>query len=64
MVTFHKTQVMNLNLIFLLDWMNQWSHDEDDLETVRGTLGRIFSQNDIDKPISVLSGRAETHAVW
>ena len=43
--------------ISLLDWMNQWSHDEDDLETVRGTLGRLlFSQNDIDKPISVLSG--------
>ena len=43
--------------ISLLDWMNQWSHEEDDLETVRGTLGRLlFSQNDIDKPISVLSG--------
>ena len=40
-----------------MDWMNQWSHEEDDLETVRGTLGRLlFSQNDIDKPISVLSG--------
>ena len=43
--------------ISLMDWMNQWSHEEDDLETVRGTLGRLlFSQNDIDKPISVLSG--------
>ena len=43
--------------ISLLDWMNQWSHEEDDLETVRGTLGRLlFSQNDIGKPISVLSG--------
>ena len=43
--------------ISLLEWMNQWSHEEDDLETVRGTLGRLlFSQNDINKSISVLSG--------
>ena len=43
--------------ISLMDWMNQWSHEEDDLETVRGTLGRLlFSQNDVGKPISVLSG--------
>ena len=41
----------------LVDWMAQWSHEEDDLETVRGTLGRLlFSQDDIKKPISVLSG--------
>lgn len=41
----------------LIDWMAKWSHEEDDLETIRGTLGRLlFSQNDIEKPISVLSG--------
>ena len=43
--------------ISLIEWMNQWSHEQDDLETVRGILGRLlFSQNDIEKPISVLSG--------
>ena len=37
--------------------MNQWKYEEDDLETIRGTLGRLlFSQDDIKKPISVLSG--------
>jgi len=41
----------------LLDWMAKWSHQEDDMETIRGTLGRLlFSQDDIKKPISVLSG--------
>ena len=37
--------------------MNQWRYEDDDLETIRGTLGRLlFSQDDIKKPISVLSG--------
>jgi len=37
--------------------MAKWSHQEDDMETIRGTLGRLlFSQNDINKPINVLSG--------
>ncbi|MFL2982888.1 MAG: ABC-F family ATPase, partial [Candidatus Neomarinimicrobiota bacterium] len=41
----------------LLDWMSQWSHQEDDMETIRGTLGRLlFSQDDINKPVHVLSG--------
>ena len=43
--------------ISLIDWMAKWSHKEDDLETIRGTLGRLlFNQDDINKPISVLSG--------
>ena len=43
--------------ISLIDWMAQWIHKDDDLETIRGTLGRLlFTQNDIDKPINVLSG--------
>ena len=43
--------------ISLIDWMAKWSHQEDDMETIRGTLGRLlFSQNDINKPINVLSG--------
>ena len=41
----------------LIDWMAKWSHHEDDMETIRGTLGRLlFSQDDINKPLSVLSG--------
>jgi ATPase subunit of ABC transporter with duplicated ATPase domains len=37
--------------------MAKWSHKDDDLETIRGTLGRLlFSQDDINKPIGVLSG--------
>ena len=43
--------------ISLIDWMAKWSHKDDDLETIRGTLGRLlFNQDDINKPISVLSG--------
>ena len=43
--------------ISLFEWMSQWGHQEDDTETIRGTLGRLlFSQDDINKPLSVLSG--------
>ena len=43
--------------ISLIEWMSQWGHQEDDTETIRGTLGRLlFSQDDINKPLSVLSG--------
>ena len=43
--------------ISLINWMSQWSHQEDDMETIRGTLGRLlFSQSDINKPVNVLSG--------
>ena len=41
----------------LIDWMSQWKHDEDDMQVIRGTLGRLlFSQNDINKPVNVISG--------
>jgi len=41
----------------LLDWMSQWRQDGDDMQVIRGTLGRLlFSQNDIHKPVSVISG--------
>ena len=41
----------------LIDWMSQWKHDEDDMQTIRGTLGQLlFSQNDINKPVNVISG--------
>ena len=41
----------------LFDWMSQWGQKEDDLQTIRVTLGRLlFSQDDIGKPVRVLSG--------
>jgi ATPase subunit of ABC transporter with duplicated ATPase domains len=43
--------------IALLDWMKQWGKAEDDEQAIRGTLGRLlFSQNDIDKSVKVISG--------
>jgi len=41
----------------LFDWMEQWGKPSDDDQMIRGTLGRLlFSQDDIDKRVSVLSG--------
>ncbi len=41
----------------LLDWMNQWGKEDDDEQSIRGTLGRLlFSQEDIKKKVSVISG--------
>lgn len=41
----------------LLDWMGQWGKEGDDEQVFRGTLGRLlFSQNDIQKSVKVLSG--------
>ncbi len=41
----------------LLDWMKQWAKPEDDEQAIRGTLGRLlFSQDDIHKNVSVISG--------
>ena len=41
----------------LVDWMTQWSQKGDDMQTIRGTLGRLlFTQDDINKPVRVLSG--------
>lgn len=45
------------NKLPLFDWMDQWSKERDDEQTVRGTLGRmLFSQDDINKTVNVLSG--------
>ncbi len=39
------------------DWMNQWRREEDDEQSIRGILGRmLFSQDDIKKTVSKLSG--------
>jgi len=43
--------------ISLLEWMGQWRKDTDDDQAIRATLGRLlFSQDDINKPVKVLSG--------
>ncbi|MEA9390587.1 ABC-F family ATPase [Acerihabitans sp. TG2] len=43
--------------ITVFDWMSQWKQPSDDEQAVRSILGRLlFSQDDINKPVSVLSG--------
>jgi len=41
----------------LINWMGQWRKETDDDQAIRGTLGRLlFSQDEINKPVKVLSG--------
>jgi ATPase subunit of ABC transporter with duplicated ATPase domains len=41
----------------LINWMNQWRKESDDDQTIRATLGRLlFSQDDINKSVKVVSG--------
>ncbi len=41
----------------LYDWMDQWKQPADDEQVIRGTLGRLlFSQDEIKKPVNVVSG--------
>ncbi len=41
----------------LIDWMGQWRKESDDDQAIRGTLGRLlFTADDINKPVKVLSG--------
>ncbi|MDX1476043.1 MAG: ABC-F family ATPase, partial [Reinekea sp.] len=41
----------------LIEWMAQWGKEGDDEQVIRGTLGRLlFSQKDIDKSVTVISG--------
>ncbi|CAH9058299.1 putative ABC transporter ATP-binding protein YbiT [Pseudoalteromonas holothuriae] len=43
--------------INVFEWMEQWQQQGDDEQVVRSFLGRmLFSQNDIKKPVKVLSG--------
>ena len=52
----NHSQDFNSNMS-LVDWMTQWSQKGDDMQTIRGTLGRLlFTQDDINKPVRVLSG--------
>lgn len=41
----------------VLEWMDQWRGENDDEQSIRGTLGRmLFSKDDIIKRVNVLSG--------
>ncbi|MBN4079038.1 ABC-F family ATPase [Beggiatoa alba] len=41
----------------LYDWMDYWGKESDDEQIIRGTLGRLlFSSNDIDKSVKIISG--------
>ncbi len=41
----------------LYDWMSYWGKENDDEQSIRGTLGRLlFSSDDINKKVSVISG--------
>jgi ATPase subunit of ABC transporter with duplicated ATPase domains len=43
--------------ITLIEWMGQWRKESDDDQAIRGTLGRLlFSQDDINKSVKVISG--------
>ena len=47
---------MNLKMT-LFEWMSQWRQPTDDEQAVRGYLGRLlFSADDINKSVKVLSG--------
>lgn len=51
--------------ISLVDWMNKWGQKHDDMQSIRGTLGRLlFSQDHIDKSIKVLSGGEKRRMIF
>lgn len=49
----------------LYDWMAQWGSDTDDEQSIRGTLGRLlFSQDDIKKPVNIISGGEQGRMIF
>jgi ATPase subunit of ABC transporter with duplicated ATPase domains len=49
----------------LFEWMEQWGKASDDDQAIRGILGRLlFSQNDIDKKVSVISGGEQGRMIF
>ena len=49
----------------LFDWMSQWGQDSDDEQSIRGTLGRLlFSQDDINKPVNIISGGEQGRMIF
>ncbi len=51
--------------ISLIDWMTQWRGEDDDEQAIRGTLGRmLFSQDEIKKPVNVVSGGEQARLLF
>lgn len=51
--------------ISLIDWMAKWAQKDDDMQVIRGTLGRLlFSQDHINKSIKVLSGGEKRRMIF
>ncbi len=49
----------------LFDWMNQWRKPGDDEQVIRGILGRLlFSQDDIKKPVKIISGGEQGRMIF
>jgi ATPase subunit of ABC transporter with duplicated ATPase domains len=49
----------------LFEWMYQWRAEGDDEQTIRGTLGRmLFSQDDINKSVKVISGGEQARMLF
>jgi len=49
----------------LFEWMEQWGKPSDDDQIIRGTLGRLlFSQDDIEKKVGVLSGGEQGRMIF
>ncbi len=59
----HATDFDNKTNLF--DWMSAWGQDEDDEQSIRGTLGRLlFSQDDIIKPVNIISGGEQGRMIF
>ena len=51
--------------INLVDWMAKWGQKDDDMQVIRATLGRLlFSQDNIEKSIKVLSGGEKRRMIF
>jgi len=51
--------------VSLYDWMHQWGKEGDDEQVIRGTLGRLlFSQDEIRKPVKVISGGEQARMLF
>ena len=49
----------------LFEWMEQWGKPSDDDQVIRGILGRLlFSQDEINKKVSVLSGGEQGRMIF
>ncbi len=49
----------------LFEWMEQWGKPSDDDQVIRGTLGRLlFSQDDINKTVNILSGGEQGRLIF